>query len=162
MPTDNQTDQQGRENGNEPKQEQSKKGKNRFKKNKSRNSENSSSGTVGAFTNSRFKGGTLGMNSYVFQLFSEHKTRSQFQDTIGQLRIHAATSYKDQVKHLQVLFDELDEPRATKPKYPNVPTGEKGNSLEPDAGDLAIYTEEMKEFVKTKRMLENTVHSLYL
>ena len=101
------------------------------------------------------------MNGHVFQLFSEHKTRSQFQETIGQLKIYAATSYKDQVKHLQILFDELEEPKATKPKYPQVTTDDNGKSLEPDAGDLAIYTEEVKEFVKTKRTLENTVHSLY-
>ena len=90
MPTDNSSDQQGCENGNEePKQqEQSKKGKNRFKKNKNRNSDSTSSRTVGAFTNSKFKGGTSGMNRHIFQLFSEHKIRSQFQDTIGQLRIY--------------------------------------------------------------------------
>lgn len=81
MTTDNPSNQHSHENNNnnnnDQQQEQSKKGKGQFNKNKKRRNDNSNN-TVGAFTSTRFVGGTSGMNDHVFQLHSEHKTQSQF------------------------------------------------------------------------------------
>jgi hypothetical protein len=155
--------QNGHEQNKEAKNDQIKKNNNKskFNKNKNRQRNNNESNTVGSLVSARFKGGTSGMNGHVFQLFSEQKNRSQFQDTVEQLKVYSATSYKDQVKHLQVLFSDLEEPQVAKPIYPQAVVDKDGNKKPIEQLDLDIYAEEVTQYVKAKRSFDNTIHSLF-
>ena len=94
------------------------------------------------------------MNSQVFQLHTEQRRKGQFQDTIDQLLTYAATNYPKEIKHLKIIFTDLEEPTIEAPQ----PTSTRRalSSLEE-----TILAEETKQYIKDKQNIDNTMASLY-
>ena len=123
---------------------------------------------------SKFVGETPEMLGHVFQVHSEQRTRGQFQDTMDQLKIYASTNYKKEIKHMRKLFTDIETPQVSRPiKTPKVTQrrtetgvttrGQRQSvevvamSTEDEGSDdnieAAIYAEEVKTYVKEKRIL---------
>ena len=94
------------------------------------------------------------MNSQVFQLHTEQRKKGQFQDTINQLLTYAATNYAKEIKHLKIIFTDLEEPTIEAPQPPS--TRRALSSLEE-----TILAEETKQYIKDKRNLNTAMASLY-
>ena len=67
------------------------------------------------------------------------------------MQVYASSAYKNKIKHLKVLFTQLQEPNIIKPE----PT--KGGNIQDDT----IYREEVCQYIKEKRNLDTTLVSLY-
>ena len=114
-------------------------GRNRGKWNRNKNTKNN------------FVGKTKEMHGHVFQLQVERRQKGQFQDTVEQLQVYASSTYKKDIKHLKILFTQLELPNIVKPTPPT----------SKDAMDQLYYQEEMKQHIKDKKNLETTIASLY-
>ena len=44
-----------------------------------------------------------------------NKKKGRFQETMEQLQVHASSAYKSEIKHLKVLFTQLETPKVVKP-----------------------------------------------
>ena len=98
-----------------------------------------------------FTGKTKEMNGHVFQLRVEQRKKGQFQETLEQLQVHASSAYKSEIKHLKILFTQLETPKIVKPE----PTKDGVKQ------DDVIYREEVRHYLKEKRNLDTTLASLY-
>ena len=100
---------------------------------------------------SKFTGKTKEMHGHVFELQVERKQKGQFQDTVEQIQAYASSMYKKDIKHLKILFTQLELPNIAKPE----PATSK------DAMEQVLYQEEVKQHFKDKKSLETTIASLY-
>ena len=90
------------------------------------------------------------MNGHVFQLQVEQRKKGQYQETMEQLHVYASNTYKKEIKHLKVLFTQLQKPNIVKPEQ------DKKSELY----DETIYKEEVRQYIKDKRSLESTLVAL--
>ena len=98
-----------------------------------------------------FTGKTKEMNGHVFQLRVEQKKRGQFQETLEQLQVYAASAYKTEIKHLKILFTQLETPTVVKPE----------STVDGKKQDDTIYREQVRQYFKELRNLDTTLASLY-
>ena len=98
-----------------------------------------------------FTGKTTEMNGQVFQLQAEQRKKGQFQETLDQLWIYSSSIYKKDIKHLKILFTQLEQPQLPKPEL----------SSQPSTSDEAIFKEEIRQYIKDRKSLETTLASLY-
>ena len=103
-------------------------------------------------TSTAFKGATEGMNGNMFQVPSEQPPRNQFQRTLEELEIFAASKYSKEIDLFASMFNNLQYPIVPKPA-PLPPNA--------DAIDQAGFQEEVELWKKDERTLKSTLRSLY-
>ena len=115
-------------------------------------------------TKSKFYGDTRDMQGHVFQTRSEQTNNSQFQDTVDQIKIYSSSNFKKEIKHLRRLFDKLELPVIPEPKPPkeNIKS-EEGVDVKDTTYKFkeAVYHEEIKQWIKDKRNMDETITSIY-
>ena len=85
----------------------------------------------------------------------EQRRKGQFQDTVDQLFIYAATNYTKEIKHLKPMFTNLEKPNIGAPQ----PLGRRRATM--TALEETVLTEEMKQYIKDKRNVNIALASLY-
>ena len=81
------------------------------------------------------------MHSHVFQVQVDRKQKGHFQDTVEQLQVYASSVYKKDIKHLKILFMQLQLPSIIKPLAPT----------SKDVMEQIFYQEEMTQHIKDKK-----------
>ena len=99
---------------------------------------------------SGFNGKTREMNGQVFQLQAEQKKKGQFQETLDQLQIYSSSVHTKDIKYLKTLFTKLERPVIVKPEIQDTPT----------PGELAIFTEKARQYIKDVKSLDTALASL--
>ena len=119
----------------------------------------------GRISNMVFKGKVIGMNSNVFQLPSERKKKSQFDDTLEALKIYALKEHSKDIACLETLFSDLELPVISKAIKPEVviQTDEQGNlfSTAPDQVDLDLYDKALGKYDPKCERLNDTLRTLF-
>ena len=120
--------------------------------------------TTGARTQ-QFRGNVAGMNGNVFQLHSERNKKGQFRDSLEALKTLVATEFKQEVRFLEPLFRNLEDPIVPLPVMPSKeafpdPTDATKTIMEVNPVRLDIYKEEVKEYVKKEDRLKQAKSAL--
>jgi len=119
----------------------------------------------GRNSNTVFKGKVIDMNSNVFQLPSERKKKSQFDDTLEALKIYASKEHSKDIAYLETLFSDLELPVIPKPVKPEVliQVDEQGNqfSTSPDQVDLDLYDKALDKYDPKCERLNATLRALF-
>ena len=61
-------------------------------------------------------GDTLGILGHIFQIASEQQSKSEFQDTMDQLKVYISARYKKELLYMKKLFNDLETPTVKRPK----------------------------------------------
>ena len=80
------------------------------------------------------------MNDNVFQFQVEQKRKGQYQETVDQLQVYLASVYKKDIRHLKVLFTQLEKPVIVRPKPP----------VDDNVVDNEVFKEEIRQYTKDK------------
>ena len=83
---------------------------------------------------------TKEMNDNVFQFQVEQKRKGQYQETVDQLQVYLASVYKKDIRHLKVLFTQLEKPVIVRPKPP----------VDDNVVDNEVFKEEIRQYTKDK------------
>ena len=105
----------------------------------------------------------------MFQLRSEQRKKTQFDDTLDALKTYASQKYVKDINHLTGLFTDLSEPEVKKPKsksskkitvtLPDKSTKEIDDMDEFEKEEFRLSA---KNYVKEKTSLEATKRSLFI
>ena len=103
----------------------------------------------------QFARNTKDMNAHVFQLNTKQRKKWQFQDTLDQMFVYAgATNYTQEIKHLKIIFTNLEEPKIDVPQLPSV-------QRLLTALEETVLAEETKQYIKDKQNVGTDIASLY-
>ncbi len=56
------------------------------------------------------------MLGHIFQIASEQQSKSEFQDTMDQLKVYISARYKKELLYMKKLFNDLETPTVKRPK----------------------------------------------